>query len=204
MESKTRETQHAASTNYNYALQASEVTPVLTGTAIPDVSVTSLEGENQQLRQLVKEKPTVLIFYRGGWCPFCNRHMAELQAVHSKLVDLGYQVLAISPDRPEFLKETMQEKDLGYTLLSDSNMEATKAFGLAFKVDDETIEQYKNNGMDLVERSGHDHHLLPAPAVFLVNPDGMITFQYVNPDYKTRIKPDVLLAAAKAYFPSES
>lgn len=202
MESKTQNPQNSETNNY--ALQASEVTPVLTGTAIPDVSVTSVEGERQRLLQLVKDKPTVLIFYRGGWCPYCNKHMAQLQEIHSDLVDLGYQVLAISPDKPEFLEETMQGKELGYTLLSDSDMEATKAFGLAFKVEDETVERYKNNGMDLAERSGHDHQLLPVPAVFLVNPDGMITFQYVNPDYKTRVNSEVLLVAAKAYYPSES
>lgn len=195
----TRES--SSQTPKDYAQEAAEVTPVLTGTTIPDISLKSIEGESLQLRQLVAEKPTVLIFYRGGWCPFCNRHMAELQEAHSKLLDLGYRVLAISPDKPEYLKMSKQEKNLSYTLLSDSDMEAGKAFGLAFKVDKETVERYKKNGMDLAERSGYEHYLLPVPAVFLVNTDGMITFQYVNPDYKTRIKPEVLLAAAKAYYP---
>lgn len=196
-------TQDLSSQNPDYALEAAEVTPVLTGTTIPDVSLQSIEEDSLLLRQLIAEKPTVIIFYRGGWCPYCNKHLAQLQEAHSKLADLGYQILAISPDMPEFLKESLQEKDLGYTLLSDSDMEASKAFGLAFKVDQETVERYKKNGLDLAERSGHEHYLLPAPAVFLVNPDGLITFQYVNPDYKTRIKPDVLLAAAKAYYPEE-
>lgn len=202
MEPKAQENKQPDSKDY--ALQATEVTPVLTGTSIPNVVVSTIEGESKELRELVKEKPAVLIFYRGGWCPFCNRHMAQLQEAHSKLVDMGYQVLAISPDKPEFLKESKQEKNLSYTLLSDSDMAATKAFGLAYKLDKDTIERYKKNGLDLAERSGHDHYLLPAPAVFLVNPDGMITFQYVNPDYKTRIKSEVLLAAAEAYHPSNS
>lgn len=198
------EKSYAKDASAGYASEAAEVTPILTGTAIPEVSLHSVDGDSVQLMELVKEQPTVLIFYRGGWCPYCNKHMAQLQEIHSDLLELGYRVLAISPDKPEFLKETVLEKDLGYTLLSDSNMEATKAFGLAFKVDDKTVERYKSNGMDLTKRSGHDHNLLPVPAVFLVNPDGMITFQYVNPDYKTRINSEVLLAAAKAYYPSES
>lgn len=188
----------------DYALEASEVSPVLTGTMIPDISLKSIEGDSLQLREMIAQKPAVLIFYRGGWCPYCNRHMAQLQEAHSQLADLGYQILAVSPDKPEYLQASKQEKDLSYTLLSDSDMEASKAFGLAFKVDSTTVERYKNNGMDLEERSGHDHHLLPAPAVFLVNPDGLITFQYVNPDYKTRIKSEVLLSAAKAYYPEET
>ena len=130
--------------------------------------------------------------------------MAQLQEASTRLNELGYRILAISPDKPEYLRASKQENELSYTLMSDSDMSATKAFGLAFKVDQETIDRYKNNGLDLAERAGFDHYLLPAPAVFLVNPDGLITFQYVNPDYKTRIKSEVLLAAAEAYHPGES
>jgi len=188
----------------DYALQAADVNPVLTGTTIPNAGLSTADGEEVKLRDLVSNGPTVLIFYRGGWCPYCNRHLAELQEAQSQLQEMGYQILAVSPDKPELLNESMQENNLDYTLLSDSDMEATKAFGLAFRLDDETYQRYKNNDMDLELRSGYSHHLLPAPAVFLVNPDGMITFQYVNPDYKTRIKSEVLLSAAEAYHPDNS
>lgn len=195
------EIQESEAAAKNYAMQASEVSPVLTGTAIPNTSVKNVEGEEADLMSLIGDQPAVLIFYRGGWCPYCNRHLAELQQAESSLRDMGYRIFAISPDKPEFLMQSAQENDLTYTLLSDSDMSTTKAFGLAFKLDEETIQRYKENGLDLAERSGYDHYLLPAPAVYLVNPDGMITFQYVNPDYKTRIKSDVLLTAAESYHP---
>ncbi|MDZ7681864.1 MAG: hypothetical protein U5J63_09195 [Fodinibius sp.] len=83
-------------------------------------------------------------------------------------------------------------------------MDLSKIFGLAFKVDQSTLERYAEGGIDLEESSGYDHHLLPVPAVYLINPDGLVTFQYVNPDYKTRIKSEVLLAAAKAYLPDQT
>lgn len=183
----------------DYALEADLVNPVLNGTEIPDVEVQTTDGTTVRLKKLVKEKPTVLIFYRGGWCPYCNGHMAELQRIEQELVDMGYQILAISADRPEKLKESISKHNLDYTLLSDSPMQASKAFGLAFKVDDSTVKRYKRIGIDLEKSSGYDHHLLPVPAVFLVDTEGMIYFQYVNPDYKTRIKSDVLMAAAKSY-----
>ena len=47
--------------------------------------------------------------------------------------------------------------------------------------------------------SGETHHVLPAPATFIIGTDGIIQFQYTNPDYKVRLHPDVLLAAARAY-----
>lgn len=188
----------------DFAQSAEEVTPALTGTTVPNITLNTVEGDSVELLQLVKDKPAVLIFYRGGWCPFCNRHMAQLQEAHAQLTNLGYNVLAISPDKPEYLQASKQEKELSYTLLSDSDMEGSMAFGLAFKVDSTTVARYKKNGIDLEKRSGYDHHLLPVPAVYLVNPDGLITFQYVNPDYKTRIKSEVLLAAAKAYYPDNN
>lgn len=188
----------------SYARQASEVSPILTGTQIPEVAVRNIEGERVQLRQMVSNKPTVLVFYRGGWCPYCNRHMADLQEVEQAITELGYQILAISADRPEKLKESAGEHKLEYTLLSDSPMEASKAFGLAFKVDEATVERYLQNGIDLEADSGYDHHLLPVPAVYILDTDGTIQFQYVNPDYRLRIKSQVLLAAAEAYYPEST
>ncbi len=188
----------------DYAMQASDVNPVLTGTRIPDVTLRNVEGDTVRLRDKVSEKPTVLVFYRGGWCPYCNRHMAELQQAEQKITEMGYQILAVSADRPEKLRESVNEHDLEYTLLSDSPMEASKAFGLAFKVDDATVKRYKENGIDLEGDSGYDHHLLPVPAVYILDTEGNIKFQYVNPDYRTRIKSKVLLAAAEAYYPDQT
>lgn len=193
-----------SSSAQNFADDPTQVSPVLTGTTIPDATVKTVDGNSASIKDLVSQKPTVLIFYRGGWCPYCNRHLAELQQSQQQLVDMGYQILAVSPDRPEKLQKSLSKHDLDYTLLSDSPMNLSKAFGLAFKVDQNTLDRYANAGIDLEESSGYDHHLLPVPAVYLINPDGLVTFQYVNPDYKTRIKSDVLLSAAKAYLPEKS
>lgn len=193
----------SAEAQSSYAEKATDVTPVLTGTTIPDATVKTVDGESVKIKDLVSKKPTVLIFYRGGWCPYCNAHLAELQKAEQQLVNTGYQILAVSPDRPEKLKESIRKHELDYTLLSDSPMNLTKAFGLAFKVDDKTVQRYEESGISLEESSGYDHHLLPVPAVYLINPDGLITFNYVNPNYQTRVNADVLKAAAKAYYPEQ-
>lgn len=185
----------------SYPQKATEVDPVMTGTTMPNATVKTVEGKQVELQNLVKQKPTVLIFYRGGWCPYCNAHLAELQNIEQQLVDMGYQILAVSPDRPALLKKSISKHNLDYTLLSDSPMNLSKAFGLAYKLDDKTVAKYKKMGTDLEKDSGYNHHLLPVPAVYLINPDGLITFQYVNPNYKTRINSEVLLTAAKVYLP---
>lgn len=182
------------------AATANEVTPLLISSQIPDVMVKDIDGNDLNLRKAVAEQPTILIFYRGGWCPYCNRHLADLQKIEEELYEIGYQILAVSPDRPEKLKATLQKNELDYTLLSDSPMTATKAFGLAFKVDQETVERYRSIGIDLEGDSGYDHHLLPAPAVYILNTEGIVQFNYVNPNYKERINGEVLLTAARVYY----
>jgi peroxiredoxin len=180
-------------------MSAEEVNPVLISSTIPDVSVKNTDGENLNLRDIVKNQPTIFVFYRGGWCPYCNSHLADLKKIEDDLSKEGYKVYAISADRPELLKETMAKNELSYTLLSDAPMTAAKAFGIAFKMDDKTVERYKSFDIDIEKDSGYDHHLLPAPAVFLVDQEGTIKFSYVNPNYKERIDGGILLAAAKAF-----
>jgi peroxiredoxin len=146
---------------------------------------------------LYSQKQSILIFYRGGWCPYCNTHLAQIAEVEPKLRELGYQVLAISPDRPEELRKSVVKLDLTYQLLSDSDAELAKAFGLAFRVDDATVEKYREYRIDLNAASGRDHHILPVPAVYVIDRGGTIRFAHANPDYKSRLEGDKLLAAAR-------
>jgi peroxiredoxin len=86
---------------------------------------------------------------------------------------------------------------LGWRLYSDSKSAAALALGLAFRVDDATVEQYKRYSIDLEAASGETHHVLPVPAVFLTDAAGKVQFSYVHPDYRVRVPAEVVLAAAK-------
>jgi peroxiredoxin len=173
-------------------------TPLKVGDPIPDVTLRTEQDTEVSLRKLVSEKPTVLIFYRGGWCPFCNRHLQSLAGIEKDLADAGLQLLAISMDHPSKLRETPHHDELGYSLLSDSDAAAAKAFGIAFKVDDATVEKYKGYGINLEAASGRSHHILPYPSVFIARTHGVIRFAHVNPDYKVRLEPEKILEAARA------
>ena len=173
-------------------------TALKAGDAIPDVTLRTEENKEVSLRKLVSEKPTVLIFYRGGWCPFCNRHLQSLAGIEDDLNKAGAQLLAISMDQPSKLKETPNRDKLHYRLLSDSDAAAAKAFGIAFKVDDATVEKYKGYGINLDAASGNDHHILPHPAVFVADTSGKIRFAHVNPDYKVRLETKKILEAAQS------
>jgi len=92
----------------------------------------------------------------------------------------------------------VDKHQLTYTLLSDHAMIAARAFGIAFRVDEATLDEYMGYGIDLEAASGETHHLLPVPAVFIVGRDEIIKFSYANPDYKVRLAPGDLLDAARA------
>jgi peroxiredoxin len=110
----------------------------------------------------------------------------------------GYQIVAVSADRPENVEKSIEKHDLHYTLLSDSTMNAAKTFGLAFSVDREALEKSTKYAATLESGSGLTHHILPVPAVLIVQKDGNIIFEYVNPNFKVRLNAQVLLAILKA------
>ena len=174
-------------------------TPLKVGDAIPDVKLRTEENKEVSLRKLVSEKPTVLIFYRGGWCPYCNRHLQSLVGIEDELNQAGAQLVAISMDTPAKLKATPNRNQLHYRLFSDSSAAAAEAFGIAFKVDDALVKKYKESyKIDLEAASGNDQHMLPHPAVFIAGTNGVIRFAHFNADYKVRLEPAKILAAVSA------
>lgn len=180
-------------------LSAEAINPILIGSKIPQLSLTEVDGSSFDLNKAVSKKPSILLFYRGGWCPFCTMQLKKLRTITPQLLTMGYQIIAITTDRPEKIRETIKEHKPNYTILSDSSMKAARAFGIAFKVNDDLIKKYTEYGIDLEDASGEKHHLLPVPAVYVIDIKGIIQFAYVNPNYKVRLEPEVLLAAAKAY-----
>ncbi len=188
--------QHDAQPHPVVPTDARQVHPLGVGEKAPAYRLRRPDGQEADLGTLYRQKPTVLIFYRGGWCPYCNAHLGQIATVESELLSMGYQVLAISPDRPEELARTLDKQHLTYQLLSDSDAVLAQAFGLVFRVDEPTLEKYRGFGIDLELASGRDHHMLPVPAVYIVDITGIIRFAHWDADYKKRLKPEILLKAA--------
>lgn len=178
---------------------AAEVQPLLPGMQAPAFTVRDARGSAVSFDPERMEQPLVITFFRGGWCPYCNLHLAELRKAEGELKQMGFDVWFISIDSPEQLYASLEQPKTGYEILSDSELQATRAFGIAFRVPDDLVAKYREYGIDLEGASGQDHHVLPAPSTFLVGENGVIQFQYTNPDYTVRLHPEVLLAAAAAY-----
>lgn len=178
------------------ALSADTVKPIAEGVSAPAFQVKHADGTVFDFNPDALEKKQLIIFYRGGWCPYCNRHLQALQDVVPKLRAADIDVLFLSADKPELLYSSLDEPDIDYTLLSDAAMTAARAFGVAFRIDDETFEKYKGFGIDLEAASGFDHHELPVPAVYLIDTQGKVVFRHADANYKVRLKSEVILQAA--------
>jgi peroxiredoxin len=171
---------------------ATDISPLLIGEKIDEITLKSVDNQDVKLAALFNKKRTVLVFYRGGWCPYCNLHLSALSEAEKTLLDLGYQIVAISPDSPENLKKTLEKDKVNYVLLSDSKGDLAQTMGIAFQAP----ENYKttlSKGSD-----GVNSTFLPVPSVFIVNLKGEIEFEYITPDYKHRITNDLLIAVAKS------
>ncbi|BDI33485.1 hypothetical protein CCAX7_55360 [Capsulimonas corticalis] len=179
-----------ASPQDTHPLKAGDTTPKL-------LSLIDANGKRFDLDKAIASKPTILIFFRGGWCPYCNAHLSSLQKIEPDLTKLGYQVLAISPDKAPLLAEMAGKDKLTYQLLTDAGMSASLAFGVAYSVSPDMDKSLKGFGVDLKDRTGQPQPMLPVPAAYVLDTQGNIKFAYSNPDYKVRVDSDALLKAAK-------
>lgn len=180
------------------AASAAEIAPLKPGAIVPEATVLDLKGEPVELQKHLAGRNTLVIFYRGGWCPYCNTHLAELAGMRDELEAKGIEIVALSPDSPEHLAEAVGKREYGFTLLSDKRSQAASGFGVAFSVDDATDARLKGYGIDLTERSGEQQRILPVPAVFLIDSSLSILFTHTNPDYTKRLSADALREAIAA------
>jgi len=176
---------------------ATDVHPILVGSNLPDVEVTTTGNETITLKQYTQGKPTVFVFYRGNWCPFCTKHLGQLQSLFPELKKLGYNIAAIGPGSAKNILALRKKKSLAYALLGDPDMAVAKAFGIAFEIPENKNAKYGKLTKKFAQSTKQP--LLPVPSVFVADKQGKIVFQHVDPNYRVRLPSAVLLAVAKAY-----
>lgn len=183
------------------AQSSDQVSPLLNGQMLPEVMTTTASGEQVSLSSVLDNQKTILFFYRGGWCPYCNTQMGQLKALEPQLKEMGFKLVGVSTDSPEDIQKSIEKMDLGYQLLSDYKSEVSQAFGLAFFTSEKVTKRYLG-AMNLTNplqknAQGEERLVLPVPAIYVFDSKGLVQFSYVNPNFKVRLHQDVLLAAAK-------
>lgn len=165
----------------------------------PDAHLKNVKGEVVTIAELREEAagPLVLVFYRGGWCPFCNKQLADLQKYREEIEATGATLIAISPESPEHIAETIEKIGADYTILSDYNNEAAHEYNLLFDVDDKTQQAYRGYGIALEEWNASEDWSLPVPAVYVIDREGKIAFAHADENYRKRLKTKKLIETLK-------
>lgn len=166
------------------------------GTAVNGLVVNSIEGKPFSLDELWREKPAMVIFYRGGWCPFCNAQIRELSLAYPEFEKRGVEIAVISVDKPDASSLLKKTYEVPFHVLSDQDLVAHKAFNVVLEISAEKAKKAKETfGLDFKEWSEREHLAIAVASSFLVDTEGKVTWSTVIKDYRSRPSVEQLLSA---------
>jgi peroxiredoxin len=153
----------------------------------PDFKVQDRNGKEERLRDVLKDSLVLVVFYRGQWCPYCNKYLKRLEDSLSFIKAKGARLIAITPEKPENINKTREKTNASYPIVYDKDMKIMKAYDVAYEVDEPTIARYKRADIDIAEANGQKEKVyLPVPALYLISKEGKILYRFFEPDYKKR------------------
>ena len=171
---------------------------IAVGERAPDAAVEDADGRPVQLGALLENGPVMLLFYRGGWCPYCNFQIHEIMEALPEYQRRGVTPVAISVDRPQEAASTRADYDIPFPVLSDPELVAHRAFRVTHQADEAEVERLRGFGIDIERASGRDHHVIAVPSVFLIGSDGVVRWAHAESDYRVRPSNEQILAAIDA------
>lgn len=167
------------------------------GDTIPSFSLPNAKGDTVSSLDLLKKGPLVIDFYRGAWCPYCNLELKALQEALPEIKNLGAQLVAISPNKPDKSLTSIEKHSLTFEVLSDAGNKTAKEFNLVFELAEALRPLYKQFGFSMPDFNGDESYELPMPATYVVDPRGTIELAFIDADYTRRLEPDEVVKALK-------
>ncbi|MBL7742784.1 MAG: AhpC/TSA family protein [Chitinophagaceae bacterium] len=152
----------------------------------PDFKAKDQNGKEVRLKDLLKKGKVVLIFYRGQWCPYCNKYLKKLEDSLQLIKDKGATVVAITPELPENVTKTVEKTGADYSIIHDEELKIMKAYDVEFEVPENVLTRYRNTGIKLDENNGKNGNFLPIPATYIIDKEQTITYRFFESDYKKR------------------
>jgi len=159
------------------------------GESVTDFSAIDIFDKTHTLSNLTKNGNVVLIFIRGQWCPFCNKHLKALQDQFHQIYEKGASVVVVTPEKSEFIKRTIEKTSAEFTILYDEDYKIAKVFDVLFLPNKMMRVMYNAVlGAKLKESHSDDSEQLPIPATFIISKEMKIMWRHFDPDYKNRSK----------------
>lgn len=136
---------------------------------------------------LLKEGSLVLIFYRGSWCPYCQRHLSDLQDSLNLIRERGANIVVVTPEQPASYRKMIKKTSATYSILYDEDYKIMNAYEVSYKISKETVPKYFPFVKKLTKKAnGNDEGILPIPATYIINKEGKVVYKYYNEDYTKR------------------
>ncbi|WP_430813253.1 peroxiredoxin-like family protein [Carboxylicivirga sp. RSCT41] len=144
-------------------------------------------GNRVDLAKELEAHSVVLVFYRGQWCPYCNRHMSALQDSLQMITDKGARVIAITPEKNEEIEKTIDKSNASFSVIYDEGHQIMDAYDVTFTMSKTKFTAYKTYGIDINKASGNTDRALPVPATYIIGKDGYVSNRHFDKNYKTRM-----------------
>jgi peroxiredoxin len=179
-----------------YLAQGIPAGAVKAGDQLESFTLDDATGTAVSLAQVVEAGPAVIVFYRGGWCPYCNVALRTYQQeLLPELDAFGTRLVAISPQDPDQSLSTAEKAGLAFTVLSDPGSRVARDIGIAFQQPDDVLAAQRQLGLDLAQVNAQGSTWLPRPTVLIVGQDRTVRFIDVQPDYTARTEVADIIAA---------
>lgn len=165
------------------------------GDKAKDFTLKNATGHSVNLYEELSNGPVVLVFYRGGWCPFCNLQLKSYQKTLPAIRELGAQLIAVSPQSPDNTLSQQEKDELSFHVLSDTGGLAAASYNILYDVPEYMQEIMSGKmGLNLAEYNASDRWILPIPSTFMIDESGIVRSAYVNPDFMQRQSPEEILS----------
>jgi len=167
-----------------------------TGDSLGSFTLDDANENPVTLDQLVANGPAVIVFYRGGWCPYCNLALRTYQReLLPELDSFDARLVAISPQSPDQSLSTVEKAELDFTVLSDPGSRLARRIGISFQQSEDVLEAQRKLGLDLAQVNAEGSIDLPRPTVLIVDQEHTVRFVDVQPDYTARTEVADILRA---------
>ena len=163
------------------------------GNQVSEFVINDHTGKPTSLTSLQERGKLLVIFYRGGWCPFCNVQIRQLTEAWPEFEKRGVIPVLISADKPDAAALASSKYEIPFPVLSDSDLIAHNIFQVTSKLDQKTVEKYKKYGMSLKDWNGKDHNSFAVASAFIVNSAGKVEWAHSSKDYRKRPSVEQLL-----------
>ncbi|ROS47068.1 peroxiredoxin-like family protein [Curtobacterium sp. PhB78] len=166
------------------------------GDDAPDAPLLDATGAATSLGAARGDTPTVIVFYRGAWCPYCNLTLRTYQQeLLPALQGRGARLVAVSPQTPEGTEQSIANGELAFPVLSDPENVLAGRFGVVTAPSTEARAAHTELGFDVADSNADGTAAIPFPSVFVIDEHGVVRFVDVHVDYTTRTEVTTVLAA---------